>query len=104
MLSERSESKQRESRFMYYVYILECSNKALYTGITTDLERRFNQHRVGDGGHYTRSNRPIKIRYYETCESRSEALKCEAQIKRWSRTKKLALVKALYLPMSRILI
>ncbi len=77
----------------YYVYILECANKALYTGITTDLERRFNQHRVGDGGHYTRSNRPTKIRYFETCKSRGEALKREAQIKRWPRTKKLAFVK-----------
>jgi predicted GIY-YIG superfamily endonuclease len=77
----------------YYVYILECTNKALYTGITTDLDRRFAQHKTGEGGHYTSYNRPIKVRYYEICGTRSEALKREAQIKRWSRTKKLALIK-----------
>lgn len=82
-----------ESRFMYFVYILECSNKALYTGITTNLGRRFSEHKRGKGGHYTTSNPPIKIRYSEEYKSRSEALKREAQIKRWSRTKKLALIK-----------
>ena len=79
---------------MYYVYILECANKALYTGITTDLKRRFAQHKAGEGGHYTSSNRAVKIRYYEVCKDRSEATKREIQIKRWSRTKKLALIKA----------
>ena len=78
----------------YYVYILECSNKALYTGITTDVERRFKQHQAGEGGHYTSYNRPKKICYYEECGTRSEALKREAQIKRWPRTKKLALINS----------
>ncbi|MFA4906235.1 MAG: GIY-YIG nuclease family protein [Candidatus Margulisiibacteriota bacterium] len=77
----------------YYVYILECSNKAFYTGITTDLERRFAEHRSGEGGHYTSYNRPKRIRYYEICGTRSTAAKREAQIKGWSRTKKLALIK-----------
>ena len=77
----------------YYVYILECNNKTLYTGITTDLKRRFKQHLAGDGGHYTRYNRPIKIRYYEVHPNRSAATKREIQIKRWPRTKKLALIK-----------
>jgi predicted GIY-YIG superfamily endonuclease len=78
---------------MYYVYILECSNKALYTGITTDIDRRFAEHRAGEGGHYTNSNRPVRIRYHEIYATRSEATKREIQIKRWSRTKKLALIK-----------
>jgi putative endonuclease len=77
----------------YYVYILECKNKALYTGITTNLERRFARHQAGDGGHYTSYNRPVRIRYSEEYPNRSLASKREAQIKRWSRTKKLALVK-----------
>jgi len=77
----------------FFVYILECSNKTLYTGITTDVERRFKQHQAGEGGHYTSYNRPKKIRYYEEYGTRSEALKREAQIKSWSRTKKLALIK-----------
>ncbi|MFH1683793.1 MAG: GIY-YIG nuclease family protein [Candidatus Margulisiibacteriota bacterium] len=77
----------------YYVYILECANKALYTGITTDLKRRFAQHKAGEGGRYTRSNRPTKIRYHEIHNTRSEATKREIQIKRWPRTKKIALIK-----------
>lgn len=77
----------------YYVYILECSNKSLYTGITTDLERRFGEHKRGKGGYYTTSNPPIKICYSEKYKNRSEASKREAQIKGWPRTKKLALIK-----------
>ena len=78
---------------MYYVYILECTNKALYTGITTNLKRRFAQHQAGNGASYTSYNRPIKIRYSEDHPNRSSASKREAEIKRWSRTKKLALIK-----------
>ncbi|MFC1496779.1 GIY-YIG nuclease family protein [Candidatus Margulisiibacteriota bacterium] len=76
----------------YFVYILECKNGALYTGITTDLKKRFTRHQAGEGGRYTRSNRPIKIRYQESCSSRSEATKREIQVKKWSHTKKLALI------------
>jgi putative endonuclease len=78
----------------YYVYILECSNKALYTGITNNLERRLRQHKSGEGGRYTSYNPGKKIRYFEEYKTRSEAMKKESQIKRWSRTKKLALIKA----------
>ena len=78
---------------LYYVYIIECSNKALYTGITNDLKKRFAQHRTGQGGHYTSYNPAVKIRYHEEHATRSEAAKREAQIKGWSRTKKLALIK-----------
>jgi len=77
----------------YYVYIIECSNKAFYTGITNDLQRRFTQHQTGQGGHYTSYNPAVKIRYYEKYETRSAAAKRESQIKGWSRTKKLALIK-----------
>jgi len=73
----------------YYVYILECADKTLYTGITTDLDRRFSEHKKGKGGHYTRAHSPKKIRYFEKQPSRSKALKREAQIKKMSRTKKL---------------
>ena len=78
----------------YYVYIIECSNKALYTGITNDLKRRFYQHQTGQGGHYTSYNPAVKLRYFEKYPTRSGAAKREAQIKAWSRTKKLALIKA----------
>ena len=78
---------------MYYVYILECSNQALYTGVTNDLKRRFIQHQTGKGGRYTSYNPGKKIRYFEEYPTRSMAVKREAQIKRWPRTKKLALIK-----------
>lgn len=91
--SEQSESRERESRYMYYVYILECSNKTFYTGITTDLDRRLKEHKSSKGSHYTSYNRGIRIRYSEKYQTRSEACRREAQIKGWSRTKKLALLK-----------
>jgi len=78
---------------LYYVYILECANNTLYTGITNNLKRRFEQHQTGHGGHYTSYNPATKIRYFEEHATRSDAAKREAQIKRWSRTKKLALIK-----------
>jgi len=77
----------------YYVYILETVNKTLYTGITTDLERRFAEHKRGKGGHYTTSNPPLRFRYFEEHKTRSKACKREAQIKGWSRTRKIALLK-----------
>ncbi len=79
---------------MYFVYILECSDASLYTGITTDLERRFNQHKKGEGGHYTASRQVIKIVYSEQHPTRSSALKREAHIKSWPRNKKLDLIKS----------
>lgn len=78
---------------MWYLYILECQNKALYTGVTNDIERRFKDHQAGNGGHYTSYNRPNRILYTEKFENKSEAEIREQQIKRWSRTKKLALIK-----------
>jgi len=78
---------------MYYVYIIECLDKTLYTGITTDLARRFKEHNTGKGGAYTRSKKVIKILYTEKFPSRSMALKREAEIKRWPRQKKLALIR-----------
>jgi putative endonuclease len=79
---------------MYSVYILRCKGKSLYTGITTDVTRRFKEHRAGTGGHYTRSHKPEKIIYRENAMSRSAALKREAEIKSWPREKKMRLVRA----------
>lgn len=76
----------------YYVYIIECKNKSLYTGITTDLRRRFREHKSGKGGHYTSANPPVKLRYREKHPDRSSASKREAQIKKMPRIKKLKLV------------
>jgi len=77
---------------MWYVYILECKDKSLYTGITNNLERRFQEHRRNTT-HYTSYNPPIKILYKEQHPTKSEAAKREAQIKGWTRKKKLTLIK-----------
>ena len=78
----------------YYVYILECSDKSLYTGWTTDIDKRVQEHNNGkDGAKYTRSRRPVKLVYAETCPSLSEALQREARIKRLSRGEKVELIK-----------
>lgn len=76
---------------MYFVYILECENGNLYTGITTDVERRFHEHKSGKGGHYTKSTGVVKVLYTEEHPDKSSALKREAQLKGWRREKKLNL-------------
>jgi putative endonuclease len=78
---------------MWYVYILECQNKSLYTGVTDNVELRFKRHQAGDGGHYTSRIRPKRILYREEFKTLSEAKIREQQIKRWSKSKKLALIK-----------
>ena len=61
---------------MYYLYILECADKTLYTGITTDLSRRVEEHNVSKlGAKYTCSRRPVKLVYSKTFRNRSLALK-----------------------------
>ena len=78
---------------MYFVYILKCKDGSLYTGITTDVKRRFVEHRAGTGGHYTRSRGVVKVLYTEKCKDRGMALKREASIKRMKRVDKLYLIK-----------
>ncbi len=78
---------------MWYVYILECRNRDLYTGITDNLQRRFEEHVSGKGGHFTKSFVAEEILFSEKYPDKSPALKREAQIKGWTRKKKLALIK-----------
>ena len=77
---------------MYCVYILKCNDGSLYTGITTDMEKRFREHANGKGGAYTRSHGAQKIVYTENRRNRSAAQKREAEIKRLARRRKLALI------------
>ena len=74
------------------VYILECSDGSLYTGITNDLSRRIKEHKDGTGAKYTQSHPVEKCVYSEECATRSLALRREAAIKRLPRAKKLVLV------------
>lgn len=77
---------------MWYVYILECQDGSLYTGVTTDLDRRFKEHQKNTT-HYTGYNPPVRILYTEPFTDRSQALKRESQIQGWTRRKKLALIQ-----------
>ena len=79
----------------YFVYILECKDATLYTGIATDVERRFEEHKRGEGAKYTRAHKPVKIVYKKKVGNRSLAQKREAEIKKFPRTKKLALIREL---------
>jgi putative endonuclease len=74
------------------VYILECSDKSLYTGITNDLTRRLDAHNKGLGAKYTKHRRPVMIRYGEAHKTQGAALTREAAIKSLDRTAKLALI------------
>jgi len=75
----------------WQVYIILCSDDSLYTGITTDLERRFRQHGTGKGAKYFRGRRPVRVVYFESGHSRSSAARREAEIKAISRGEKLLL-------------
>lgn len=76
----------------WYVYIVKCSDSSLYTGITSDVERRINEHNKGIGGKYTRIRRPVELAYTEICADRSTALKRERLLKTMPRKRKMALI------------
>lgn len=78
---------------MWYVYMLLCSDNSLYTGISPDPDKRFLEHRAGRGGSYTRSHKPLKVVFTEKAINRSAALKREAQIKSWSKEKKIRILE-----------
>jgi putative endonuclease len=79
------------------VYLARCRDGTLYTGVTTDPERRLAEHNSGSGGSYTRSRMPLVMVYCETAEDRSGALRREWAIKRLSRARKEDLVAGLFL-------
>ncbi len=79
----------------WYVYIVECADGSLYTGITTDVHRRILEHNYGmKAAKYTRSRRPVKLVYRKEVSNRSEASKEEARIKKLTRARKLELIKS----------
>ncbi len=76
----------------YFVYLIECKDRSIYTGITTDVSRRFKEHEAGIASKYTRSRGVRKIIYKERVGTKSKALKREIEIKAWPRKKKLELI------------
>ena len=78
---------------MWYLYILRCKDGSLYTGITTDVEKRLEAHRSGKGAKYTRGRGPLKLVYREECADHSAALRREWEIKQLSREEKEKLIQ-----------
>ena len=77
----------------HHVYVLECSDGSLYTGYTTDLERRVTEHDAGEGAKYTRGRTPVELVHAESFDSRSAAMRREYEIKGLSRAGKERLVE-----------
>lgn len=76
----------------WVVYILECRDGTLYTGITDDLDKRLKAHNSGRGAKYTRGRGPVELRYREMCDDHGAALRRELEIKRLSRVQKWSLI------------
>lgn len=76
----------------WYVYILQCADGTLYTGITNDFDRRLKAHNAGTASKYTRVRRPVAMVYQEETDSKGNALRRELQIKSMSRQQKMDLI------------
>jgi putative endonuclease len=96
MLSERLATnynlKHINNMIKGYVYILICSNGKYYTGSTKNLEKRLNEHQMGEGANYTSKHLPVRLVYYEEFQRIDDAFYREKQIQGWSRKKKEALI------------
>jgi putative endonuclease len=77
---------------MWFVYVVRCKDRTLYTGVTTDVKRRVEEHNDGRGARYTRSRCPVTLVYRERVTDRSAALRREYEIKRMTAEGKLKLV------------
>ena len=77
----------------WFVYMLLCDDNTIYTGITNDLKKRFENHISGKGAKYLRGRKPLEIVYTENFQNRSMATKREMEIKKLNRRKKEALIK-----------
>ncbi|MFX0208021.1 MAG: GIY-YIG nuclease family protein [Candidatus Hodarchaeota archaeon] len=82
----------RRSQKQYFTYILQCRDGSYYTGHTTNIERRMQEHNSGIGGRYTRSRLPVKLVLTERHQTRKEAIKRELEIKKLSRRDKRKLI------------
>ena len=76
----------------WYVYILECNDNSLYTGITNNLQKRITTHNSGKGAKYTKARLPVKLVYKETYRTKGDSLKREFEIKKLKRILKLNLI------------
>lgn len=92
MEAREKASKSKRPREKWLLYILECKDGSLYTGITKNIEKRLKMHNNGKASHYTRARRPVKLLYQERCRGRVKALVRECEVKSFSREKKEELI------------
>ena len=86
--------KASKKEGVFFLYILVCADKSLYTGISLDVKKRVIEHNEAKkGARYTKTRRPVVLLYSEKCGTRSSALKREYAVKSMSRPEKLALIK-----------
>lgn len=78
---------------MNYTYILRCRDGSLYTGWTNNLEKRLNCHNAGKGAKYTKARIPVELAYFETFQTKKEAMQREWEIKKMTRKEKIALIE-----------
>ena len=76
----------------FYTYIIKCSDNSLYTGYTTDIKRRVDEHNTGSGAKYTRGRLPVVLKYVEFNNTRSDAMSREYEIKQLTKTEKKELL------------
>ena len=72
----------------WFLYMIRCKGNTLYTGITTDVERRFTEHQAGKGAKFLRGKSPLELVFQTAVGTHSDALKLEAAIKKWSKSEK----------------
>jgi putative endonuclease len=77
----------------WFVYIAECGDGSLYTGVTNDVKKRIEKHNSGKGAKYTKFRGPVKLVYFEKCFNRSQASIRESEIKKLTRIQKLKLIE-----------
>lgn len=77
----------------HYAYMLRCKDNSIYSGYTTDLDRRLEVHNSGKGAKYTRARLPVKLEYFEEFNDKKEALKREREFKKYTHTEKEKIIK-----------
>ena len=91
-LKKKTRKLRKKKREPWFLYVLKCSDGTLYTGITNNVQKRFQNHQSGKGARFTRTRLPLQLLYQESCASRSAALVREWQVKSFPRKKKELLV------------
>jgi len=98
LMKKKEETINKRIKDKWFLYVLQCRDDTFYTGITKNLERRIKMHNDGKASRYTRTRRPVVLRYHEVCIGRTKGLTRECEIKSLPRKKKEELIKNIIIP------